>query len=236
MELNLTLIAIQLGSLLVAFALHEAGHAYCAKFLGDDTAERLGRLTLNPIPHLDPFGSIILPLMLIFVGFPLVFAAAKPVSVNPRNFKRPIADFAIVALAGPMVNILLAIGGALVFGLVMPGDLLSQTLFRQFIWINIVLAMFNLIPLPPLDGSKIIAALMPRPLAMRWLALDRFGLLFIGLLIVVPLLLGFSLIGIWIVVLASGFIPILSAVSGENMYLFLQIPPLELILAELGLS
>ena len=107
-------------SLLIGFSLHEAGHAYSANHLGDSTSARMGRLTLNPIAHLDPFGSIILPALLIVVQlplimqgqFPLVFAAAKPVPVNPQNFKRPQADFAFVAAAGPMVNIVLAFSGS----------------------------------------------------------------------------------------------------------------------------
>ncbi len=224
--MDFTSVVIQITSLLIAFSLHEAGHAYCANYLGDKTAKRLRRLTLNPIPHLDPFGSVILPLVLIASGSPFIFAAAKPVPVQPGNFKRPITDFAIVALAGPIVNILLAILGAALLGM---GSFtgLAQAFLIQFVWINIVLALFNMIPIPPLDGSKVIAALMPRTMALRWLSLERYGFLLLGGLILLSFILPVSLIALWVLTLATGLIPILNSVSGLDFFTVLGLPTLE---------
>lgn len=203
MEIYLPLIFL-LISLVIGFALHEAGHAYAANHLGDPTAKNLGRLTLNPLPHLDPFGTVLLPVLLIAAqwpivqqgGLPLIFAAAKPVPVNPRNFKRPFADFAFVAAAGPMVNIALAFLGALIHNFTPAG--LPHAFIESFVFINLILAFFNLLPIPPLDGSKIIAGFLPRLLAQQILQLDRIGFLLIIGLIILGNLIGFSIIGAWI--------------------------------------
>ena len=222
--MDFTLIAIQISSLLIGFSLHEAGHAYCAKFLGDNTSERLGRLTLNPIKHLDPFGSVILPLLLILAGSPFIFAAAKPVPVNPSNFKRPITDFAIVALAGPMVNILLAIVAAFAFRFVsMEDNGLVITFILMFIWINMVLAFFNLLPIPPLDGSKIIAGIMPKDMAIQWLQLERMGFIFLLIFIVGSSFLPISPILVWIEFLERALTPILNSVSGIDIDFLLKL-------------
>ena len=210
-------IGFLLISLLVGFSLHEAGHAYAATHLGDDTARSQGRLTINPIPHLDLFGSVLLPGILIAAQWPsiaagnppLIFAAAKPVPVNPMNFKRPLADFAFVAAAGPMVNIFLAVLGALALNFVSVGTLMLQFL-NTFIYINLVLAFFNLLPVPPLDGSKIVAAFLPRPLAWRLVSLDRIGFLLIIGLIVLGQVTGFSLISLWIGLGIEATLPLLS--------------------------
>ena len=205
-------IAYYLIALLVGFSLHEAGHAFCADYLGDTTSRRLGRLTLNPIKHLDPFGSVALPLMLIAVGSPFVFAAAKPVPVNPGNFRRPYTDFAITALAGPMVNIFLALLGAFALRFVDPG--VATDFLLVFVLTNAVLAFFNLLPIPPLDGSKIIAGFLPAPLAQRILALDRVGFLILMGLILLGSVIGLNLIGLWIGFLLAAFGPLLDQASG----------------------
>ncbi len=208
-----TTLAFQLIALLIGFCLHEAGHAYCANYLGDPTAKHRGRLTLNPIKHLDPFGSVILPLMLILAQAPFLFAAAKPVPVNPGNFRRPQTDFAIVALAGPMVNILLALLAAVAYGLVDPATALG-TFLNVFIIVNAVLAIFNLLPIPPLDGSKIVAGFLPRKLAKRLLALDRAGFLILIALLVLGSFTGFDVIRIWIGFMIQAFEPLLQQAAG----------------------
>lgn len=150
--------------LIISIILHEVSHGYMAEYLGDPTARLLGRLTLNPIPHIDSMGSIILPVLFVVSGSPVVFGWAKPVPYDARNirgsaFKERYGG-ALVAAAGPMVNILLAV----VFGLLIRFGLLD-ILFTQFalvvVVINVSLAVFNLIPIPPLDGYHILASILP---------------------------------------------------------------------------
>lgn len=213
MDSTSTLIAFQIVSLLIGFSLHEAGHAYCANYLGDPTSRNLGRLTVNPLKHLDPFGSVLLPLMLIAAGSPFIFAAAKPVPVNPQNFRRPYMDFAIVALAGPMVNIFLALIGAFALRFFINNDPVLDFLV-VFIEINAILAIFNLLPIPPLDGSKIVAGFLPRPLANQILSMDRFGFLILLGLILVGSYTGFDVLRLWIGTMLQAFLPLLELTSG----------------------
>ena len=219
---NPLFIAFYLISLLIGFSLHEAGHAFCADYLGDKTARHRGRLTLNPIKHLDPFGSLGLPLILIAIGSPFVFAAAKPVPVNPRNFRRPYMDFAITALAGPMVNIILALLGAFAFRFADLGSTAFDFLII-FVWANSVLAFFNLLPIPPLDGSKIIAGFMPPVLAQRILSLDRVGFLILMALIFGSSIIGFDVLRLWILTLLQAFSPLLDQASGLRFLTILSI-------------
>jgi len=171
--------------LLIAFTLHELAHALTADYLGDPTPRNMGRITLNPLKHLDPFGTI----LLIIAGF----GWAKPVMVNPMNMRgNPRTSMAIVSIAGPLSNIIMAILAAMVFrlGLVNfstaspTGNLpsLSYILF-EFVWINLILAFFNLIPVPPLDGSKILYAILPGEFAYRIRPFEQYG--FIILMMVV---------------------------------------------------
>ena len=211
-----TLIAFQIVSLLIGFSLHEAGHAYCADYLGDKTSRQLGRLTINPIKHLDPFGSVLLPLMLILAGSPFIFAAAKPVPVDPRNFRRPYMDFAIVALAGPMVNIILALLGAFALRFFVEQPAILGFL-SVFILINSVLAIFNLLPIPPLDGSKIIAGFLPRQISRQILALDRVGFLILLGLILIGSATGFDILRLWIGTMLQAFLPLLEQASGLSL-------------------
>ncbi len=164
--------------LIISIILHEVSHGYMAEYLGDPTARLLGRLTLNPIPHIDPMGSIILPLIFVLSGSPVVFGWAKPVPYDPRNirgtqFKERYGG-ALVAAAGPMVNIMLAV----IFGLVVRFVTLSAPMLQFFlvvVIINISLAVFNLIPIPPLDGHHIISALLPRSLRAKYMELSRYS-------------------------------------------------------------
>ncbi|PKL92776.1 MAG: site-2 protease family protein [Candidatus Goldiibacteriota bacterium HGW-Goldbacteria-1] len=184
---RLSEIIIQIVVLIFAVVVHEVSHGLVANKLGDPTAKDMGRLTLNPLPHIDPFMSIILPAMLIFTGSPFVIGGAKPVPVNPAYFKNHKKDMMLVSLAGPGSNILLAV----VFALILKAVLLfpaleSQGLFmflKYGIMLNVILAAFNLIPIPPLDGSKVLMGFMPDRMMYSYMKLEPYGLfIVIGLL------------------------------------------------------
>lgn len=154
--------AIQLLSFLFALSVHEASHAWVADRLGDSTARRLGRVTLNPIAHIDLFGTIIFPVILAITGMP-VFGWAKPVPVNPYNLRNPKRDSMWVSAAGPVSNLLVATVGALLLKLIpvnQPSLQIAGIIIAFLIFLNIVLAVFNLIPIPPLDGSGIVEGLL----------------------------------------------------------------------------
>lgn len=190
---------IQLIILIFSAIVHEVMHGVAAEKLGDDTARLEGRITLNPIPHIDPFGSIALPLFLMMVGSPVILGAAKPVPVNFRNLRDPKRGMALVSLAGPLANFGLAVLCVIPIklGLV---NALSYQILLQAIIINLVLGTFNLIPIPPLDGSKVLAAMAPDRWMYRILEWERFGFLivfaflYLGLLdrILWPVVLWFS--------------------------------------------
>lgn len=167
--------------LIYSIILHEIAHGFVADKLGDPTARVHKRLTLNPIPHIDPLMTIIMPVILFLAHSPVIFGAAKPVPVDLYNFKDPKRDGAITALAGPVTNLLIA--GALSIPLhFIPASPLSTTLATGII-MNVNLAIFNLFPLPPLDGSKVLAGVLPDNLASQIHALDRFGFVIIFLVL-----------------------------------------------------
>jgi len=186
---------IVLPVLLLSVVLHEVAHAQVAKWEGDDTAFRLGRVTLNPIPHLDPMGSLLVPLVLFLLPGNFLFGWAKPVPVNPRNFRDPKWGDIRVSLAGVAVNLILAV----MFTLVVGGLLKIQTLLGDSggilsllsrgayigLFLNLILAFFNLIPIPPLDGSHVVFHLLPPDLAIRYRAAGRYGLGILMLLVFV---------------------------------------------------
>lgn len=176
-------------ALILSIVLHEVAHGYAANWLGDPTARLAGRLSPNPIVHIDPLGSVIIPALLFITGAGFIFGWAKPVPYNPYNLRNQKWGEAIVAAAGPATNILLAIIFAVLIRLADPLALSSAfiELASYIVFINILLAFFNLIPIPPLDGSKILQSLLPTGAAMRYrdmtAQIERFGLLFTFLFI-----------------------------------------------------
>jgi len=154
-------------SILIAFVVHEIAHAYVAFLFGDPTAKYEGRFTIDPRKHLDPIGAGLI-LILIVIGSPIVFGWAKPVNVNPNNFRNPRQDMAWVAFAGPLSNFTMAAAAGMLikFGLVGFSPILVKIIFL-FVMVNLGLGIFNLIPVPPLDGSKIIYGLLPGNIAYR---------------------------------------------------------------------
>ena len=160
--------------LLVSLVLHELAHAYVATWLGDPSPRADGRLSFNPIVHLDPLGTAMFAITAFVSSF--IFGWAKPVMVNPRHFRRPQVDMAIVAAAGPATNLLLGLGCLAVLVHRDLGDTAIDVVAYAF-QVNVVLGIFNLIPIPPLDGSRIVAAVMPRGLHARWAQLDQVGII-----------------------------------------------------------
>ncbi len=187
-------IATWLVPLAIAIVFHEVAHGRVAKLFGDRTASDQGRLSLNPLRHVDPFGTVILPTLLAVTGAP-IFGWAKPVPIMQTRLRNPRWHMVLVAAAGPASNILLAVLTAIVMGLTLKvlgqGDsaigIFVAANLANFISINLFLAVFNMIPIPPFDGSKVVAGFLPPPLGAKFQALDRYALAFmIVLLVVLP--------------------------------------------------
>lgn len=174
---------IGLVILIFSAILHEIAHGLVADKLGDPTARLAGRLTLNPLPHIDPIMSIAVPLLLILSHSPIIFGAARPVPVNPLMLREGRKDIALVALAGPLTNLVIAIIGALLVRFVAPFAPQIVPILTMVIFYNLALGFLNLIPIPPLDGSKFFSIILPERAAQQYFALAPFGIFFLFLLL-----------------------------------------------------
>jgi len=203
MELFSLIGIIKIVILVYSAILHEIAHGYVAYRLGDPTAKLRGRLTLNPISHIDPYMTVLIPLLLLITGSPIIFGGAKPVPVDPFNLRDGIKDLSLVSLAGPLTNIVLAILGSVLLHIFYPGFRLTDALnhdlgsaiFATIVLINLFLAVFNLVPIPPLDGSKVFSLLLPPKQAAAYMSLGSVGMIFLMFLLFFPIG-GFSLMNV----------------------------------------
>ena len=224
--MNTTLyeVSVWVLPLIIAITFHEAAHGFVAHHFGDNTAWDRGRVSFNPLRHIDPFGTLIMPAILLLSHSPFLFGYAKPVPVNFRALRNPRIDMVWVALAGPATNIVLALGAAAAFHLITyaPADAAQWIAdnLKNALVINVVLAIFNMLPIPPLDGGRVAVGLLPDVLAVPLSRLEPYGMLIlIGILILLPMLgtqLGLNLdvisailrtatgYVIWLVLLATG--------------------------------
>jgi Zn-dependent protease len=188
-------IAVWILPVIFAITVHEVAHGWVAKKYGDNTAAMQGRLTINPIKHIDWLGTIIIPGLLLLTGTGFIFGWAKPVPVDARNFKKPRHDMAIVALAGPVSNVLMAIGWALLARIGVTIGASAENISLPLIYtgiagisINLVLALINLLPIPPLDGSRVLTGILPHRLAWQYNQLERYGFIILLILLYTKIL------------------------------------------------
>jgi Zn-dependent protease len=202
--------------IILAITLHEASHGYVAWKLGDDTAYQLGRVTFNPLRHIDPMGTIILPAILVFTtGF--MFGYAKPVPVDYRRLRQPRRDMVLVAAAGPASNLLIALAAAMGLHLIPDTATMTTAVLSQMlgycIFFNVIIGVFNMIPLPPLDGGRVAVGLLPNPLAYRLARLERYGMIILLIALIGLPLIGQQL-GVDLNVVGWILRPIVDSVSG----------------------
>lgn len=210
--INITYILVVIGVILVSMTLHEAMHGYVAYFLGDDTAKREGRLTFNPIKHIDPFLTLVLPIILAISGLP-VFGGAKPVPFNPARVKYDEWGAALVAIAGPLTNLLLAFvlfGLYVVFGVPQSGP--AYLILMTGVMVNLGFFVFNIIPIPPLDGSRVLYALAPEFVRRGMEYIEQYGIIFVFLIV----LLASSVIGTYMLTAIDFFLGVFSHIFGVS--------------------
>lgn len=209
-DINFLQLGIVLGVILLSMTLHEAMHGFVAYYLGDDTAKREGRLTLNPIKHIDPFLTILLPLMLAIVGAP-IFGGAKPVPFNPDRVRYDEWGAAFVALAGPLTNFLLAFVFFGVYALLgAPGEGIAAQILVIAVTVNLGFFVFNMIPIPPLDGSRVLYALAPEFVRRGMEMIERYGIIFVFVIV----LLASSLIGRFMLTAIEFFLSVFARIFG----------------------
>ncbi len=209
--LNVIFIIVFIVILIYSIIIHEVSHGLVAEYLGDPTARLMKRLTLNPLPHIDPFGSILLPLILIISGSGFLFGWAKPVPFDPYNLKNPRRDAALISLAGPASNLILALIVSVLLRLFIFFNIpflstIGSSILPSAIILNISLAVFNFLPISPLDGFKIIGGVLSDQRAKEWYELERYGFIFLLILIITPGLLS-TVVGPVINFLSSLLIP-----------------------------
>ena len=206
--------------MLLAITLHEAAHGWAADKLGDSTARKLGRISINPFKHIDPVGTVLVPLMTLLT-FGIAFGAAKPVPVNPNNFKQPYLDMALVALAGPASNMVMACCWAWMIAVgiyLAPSPDFARALHdmgQAGVAINVVIMALNMLPIPPLDGSKIVAGVLPAALVQRYIHFERYGFIILIGLIVLEVVFNVPVFSTLLFLLVKPFMYVL-----ENLFKF----------------
>lgn len=209
---------------LLAITLHEAAHGWAADKLGDSTARRLGRISINPFKHIDPVGTVLIPLMTLLT-FGLAFGAAKPVPVNAANFKKPYLDMALVALAGPASNLFMACCWAwlITIGIyLIPDPGFSRAMHdmgQAGVAINVIIMALNMLPIPPLDGSKIVAGILPASLVDKYIHFERYGIVLIVALIMLEVVLRIPIFSTLLFLLVKPFMLVLESLfKFQGMY------------------
>ncbi len=210
--MDITYIIVVIVVILLSMTLHEAMHAFMGYWLGDDTAKLEGRLTLNPIKHIDPFLTLLLPIMLALIGAP-IFGGAKPVPFNPARVKFDEWGAALIAVAGPLTNLVIAF---VLFGsstlISPPRDGLFETVLTTGVVVNLGFFVFNILPIPPLDGSRVLYALAPEFVRRGMEAIERFGIIFIFIIV----LAASSVIGAFMLSAVTFFLNVFSRIFGVS--------------------